>query len=121
MSKGYVADDLTTQGYVRQYRRFNNLYGVPWRLDFYIIHTDKFPDGMAIESKWQSSGGSADEKLFFAFRSLEALPIPGVLIIGGNGARKCAVDWCLREAENHTKVTVLTGMDDLIKWAQKSL
>ncbi len=119
--KGYIAGILDGMGYARQYRKFSNIYGVPWRLDFFVVHPGKWPDGLAIESKWQSSGGSADEKLFFAVRSLEALPCPGVLIIGSDGARDCAVNWCKSAALVNPQLTVLHGLDSVLKWAQGAL
>lgn len=119
--KGYRVGDLNGIGYARQYRKFTNIYGAPWRLDFFVIHSEKWPDGLAIESKWQSSGGSADEKLFFAVRSLEALPCPGVLIIGSDGARDCAVNWCKSAALANPRLTVLHGLDNVLKWAQWAL
>lgn len=105
----------------RQYRKFENLYGVPWRLDFFVVHPERYPDGLAIETKWQSVGGSADEKLHFAVRSLEALPIPGVLLIGGNGARACAIRWCKNQAVFNPRLTVLHGLDQALIWAQGAL
>lgn len=120
ISKGYQSS-ASDKSYRRQYRGFNNLYGVPWRLDFFVVHPSKWPDGLAIESKWQSSGGSADEKLFFAVRSLEALPCPGVLIIGSDGARACAVNWCKQAAAVNPRLTVLHGLDSVLKWAQGAL
>lgn len=119
--KGYRAGALDGMSYARQYRQFANIYGAPWRLDFFVVHPDKWPDGLAIESKWQSSGGSADEKLFFAVRSLEALPCPCVLIIGSDGARACAVNWCKQAAAVNPQLTVLHGLDNVLKWAQGAL
>lgn len=120
-SKGYQQGQLTGRGFIRQYRRFENLYGVPWKLDFFVKHPDRYPSGLAIETKWQSVGGSADEKLFFAVRSLEALPFSSVLIIGGEGARACAIRWCKNQAVFNPRLTVLHGLDNTLQWAQGAL
>ena len=120
-SKGYPCGVVEGRGFIRQYRRFENLYGVPWKLDFFVVHPDRYPKGLALETKWQSVGGSADEKLVFALRSLEALPCPGVLILGGKGARSSAIVWCQNQAAINPQLTVLHGLDNVLLWAQKSL
>jgi hypothetical protein len=103
-SKGYHQDQQH-KGYVRQYRRYENAYSVKWALDFFITPSERFHKGLAIETKWQSSVGSADEKLMFAVASLLALPCPGVLILGGDGARAGAIRWCLNQGVIHQNLT----------------
>jgi hypothetical protein len=84
--------------FVAQYKGpFKSLYGLPMAVDFYAWHLDKFPRGLIIECKYQETGGSADEKFPYTIYSLKNIGIPAILLVIGAGAKRRAVDWCLRQ------------------------
>ena len=109
---------LLDQGswFVEQIDCERNLYGSRWRLDFYLFHPDKFPNGLVIESKWQGSPGSVDEKYVFTVLSLKSLSTPSMLVLGGGGARRGAVDWIRKQIGKNFKTT-----DQFIDWGNKNL
>lgn len=78
-----------------------NIYGVPWRTDFFLPATDAFPRGFVLEKKFQRDAGSVDEKLPFVILSLSALDVDGGLAIDGGGARECAINWVRANTEPH--------------------
>lgn len=43
---------------------------------------------LAVEAKWQSTSGTADEKIPYALQDIEAMWIPGCLVYGGEGWSK---------------------------------
>ena len=50
--------------FAKQYPLCKNIYDAPQPLktDFILYHPEQYPNCLAIESKWQETGGSADEK-----------------------------------------------------------
>ena len=76
---------------------FQDMFGTPWVVDFYIWHPVKHPDGLVIESKSQEKKGSVDAKLVPAALSLLKLNIPSILLIAGDGFQKKYVNWCYEQ------------------------
>jgi hypothetical protein len=57
------------------------------RLDVLLVHeTDQ--KALALECKWQSGGGTTDEKIPYALQDIEAMWIPGCIAYGGSGWSK---------------------------------
>jgi hypothetical protein len=105
--------------YSKQVRLERNLYGAKYTMDFYVFDADLFPDGLQIETKWQSSSGSVDEKYCFTVLSLQKMSGTKILILDGGGARQGAIQWIKRQAEKKGfKYFTLTGF---ITWANKTL
>ena len=48
---------------------------------------------LAVEAKYQRVSGTADEKLPYAAKNLETLPLPGVIVYGGGGFSPGALHW----------------------------
>jgi len=48
---------------------------------------------LAVEAKFQRVAGTADEKLPYAAKNLETLPLPGVIVYGGGGFSPGALHW----------------------------
>ena len=51
--------------YTRQYPLCKSIYSTQIKCDFLLYHPEKYPECLVIESKWQQSGGSVDEKYPF--------------------------------------------------------
>lgn len=78
---------------------FVNLYGRPMKVDFYVWHPEKYPDGLIIESKSQEDSGSVDEKFPYLIWGLKATGIPSILLLLCPGAKPYAIAWCLQQQE----------------------
>lgn len=76
----------------------DSIYDTKVRCDFLVINKDKFPDGLAIECKWQQASGSVDVKYPYNVFNILKIGVPTIIIIDGNGARKKAVDWLKAQA-----------------------
>ena len=48
-----------------------NIYGKNRRVDFILYHPQRWRDCLVIQSKWQASSGSVEEKLAFEVLSIE--------------------------------------------------
>jgi len=93
--------------FVRQCRGLvTNIYGGPMRLDFYVYHPAKHPEGLIIETKYQERGGSIDEKLYFTVNSLLAAGVPALLLLIGNGYKSPSRAWCLTQDTARLRVVV---------------
>lgn len=111
--RGYVylpnkQRDIANPFFQEQVKRgLLSIYGKELKHDFYLYHPTKFPKGCVIESKYQSVGGSVDEKFPFTALTLKGLDIPTILIIDGGGATPASIDWC--EAQQTHDFTVFRG------------
>jgi PD-(D/E)XK nuclease superfamily protein len=91
-----------------------NVYEGSMRLDFYLCHPTKHPRGLIIELKYQERGGSLDEKLYFTVNSLLGTPIPSLLLLVGNGFKRPAVRWCVRQ-HHPGRLWVITDWAELLR------
>lgn len=83
--------------FTSQIRIDTNLYGAMYAVDFYLQNKQKWPNGLFIECKYQGAAGSVDEKYVFTVLSLKKLRSPAVLLMAGNGPRRCAIDWIRKQ------------------------
>ena len=70
-----------------------SLYNTAMKIDFVLYDNHKFPDGLIIEAKWQSSKGSVDEKYVFTALSLLQQKGRKILVIDGGGYKKGAIEY----------------------------
>lgn len=111
--------DFNDAIYVPQYRKFTSIYGKELRLDFFVVHPKRWPEGLAIECKWQSSTGTVDEKYPYVVASFLALPCPAAIFIAGGGYNDRARDWILGQESD--RLIVIEGMDRIMRWANAQL
>jgi peptidoglycan hydrolase-like protein with peptidoglycan-binding domain len=122
VSKGYAMLTKQPEGLaeynwaIKQYRKFSTLYGGQMRIDFFVCNRSKWPEGLAIECKWQSSPGTVDEKFPYVVENLKALPVPSIIMLAGGGYRPAALEWVKRQSSD--RLTVVESIDSAIKWAK---
>lgn len=105
--------------YARQFRLYPSLFGKPMIHDVYY-YGGKFPKGLVLEVKWQSSPGSVYEKLPFTLMSLASMPAAKVLIIEGPCHPAWAVTWCREFAKTHRGLSVM-NLSEFIVWTHDKL
>jgi hypothetical protein len=66
------------------------IYGKDREVDLLFRHGEL---RIAVEAKYQHGRGTADEKLPYAAKNLETLPLPGVIVYGGGGFSPGALHW----------------------------
>lgn len=105
---------------------FQSIYGHRGRTEF-RVHSDLLPAPVRLETKWQQSAGSADEKLPFTLLNAYAAPEQHViLLVDGGGAKAGAIEWLRREAELGTyakdgdRVSVM-NLAEWVAWANEHL
>ncbi|WP_238528438.1 PD-(D/E)XK nuclease superfamily protein [Rickettsia honei] len=59
--------------------------------DFILYHPERYPNCLVIESKWQQSGGSVDEKYTYLVLNIKKQGIYDTIIIDGDGYKKEAL------------------------------
>lgn len=95
--------------------------GNPLKTDIYIEQAPGYPDGLFIESKWQQSGGSVDEKFPYLVENIRLhYPAPTIIVYGGDGARPPALEWLKRQVDGSRLVAVFT-LGEFLKWANHTL
>src|SRR5262245_18837791 len=78
----------------RQHELCTGIFGTQIRTDIFIGGVPEFPAGLSIESKWQDSHGTADEKLAYLYLNIvNCFPCPCIIVADGGGARAGAIDW----------------------------
>ena len=70
-----------------------SIYESPRKCDFLVMNSDKFPEGLIIECKWQQSAGSVDEKYPFTLFNIIKIGVPTIILLDGNGYKKTAMKW----------------------------
>lgn len=104
--------------YAKQMYLCKGIYETRIYGDFVIFHPEKHPNCLIIESKWQQTGGTADEKLPYTIMNIkEKYPYPTILVIDGGGYRKGALDWVRKQIGG--KLNDVFNMSDFQKWANQ--
>lgn len=79
--------------YAKQVPCGESIYGTKRKCDFLVLNQEKFPEGLIIECKWQSSGGSVDEKYPFALFNIFKIGVPTIILLDGGGYKQAAMKW----------------------------
>lgn len=99
-AENVIASVLEQRGlaFERQVEIGPGIYNTPTRVDFFVHDLPGFQSGLIIESKWQDTNGTADEKLPFLVANIkERYPCPTIVVLHGGGFRPGAAEWLLRQ------------------------
>lgn len=114
---------LTQRGYQVDRQAFvgNSIKGGEIRADFLVHGVAQFPDGLIIESKWQETAGTADEKLFGLALDIDKnYPCPTIVIVAGGGAREPIVEWMRKQVNGGTLYAVF-DIEEFLTWMIRHL
>lgn len=104
--------------YTRQLYIGKSIYETNMYCDFILYHPQKHPECLIIESKWQESGGSVDEKYpYFILNIQQRYPNKAVVLLDGGGYKPQAEIWMRKQVGNNL-LKVFT-MAEFTKWANK--
>lgn len=101
-------------------RNILDVYGRRSRLDFALSATERWPQGLAIEVKWQVSEGCEDEEFPHTVMSAAESPVPVVVVADGGGASAEAMAWLKKQAGSHNIVAVCT-LGEFARFARDQL
>ena len=104
--------------YARQCEIGNDIYGKARRVDFIVYHPEKWPDCLVIECKWQSSGGTTDEKFPFLVLSIQINEFQTIVVLDGGGYRQSAENWIKGQAGKN-KLLHVYDMGDFARFASR--
>lgn len=105
--------------YTQQYIVGNSIYNRPLRCDFILYHPEKYPDRLIIESKWQQSRGTTDQKYpYMALNIKEMFPCPVVIVLDGSGYGSGAAEWLKGQVDDE-KLMHVFSMAEFQTWVNK--
>jgi hypothetical protein len=88
--------------------------------DFVISNLRAFPNGLAVESKWQASDGSIDEKFPYLVSNIKrGYRMPAIVVVHGGLCRLGAWTWIKAEVDGDRLVAVYR-LEEFLKWAMQS-
>lgn len=104
----------------KQHIAGKNIYGGRLQIDLFVQGLKNFPDGLAVESKWQDVRGTADEKIPYLVANVqECYPCPTVIVVHGGGIRSGAVKWA--KSQINDKLIAVHSLEEFISWAMREL
>jgi len=115
---GFIEMPENHAWFVRQIALERNLYGSMFTSDFYL-RSPLYPDGLHIESKFQGTPGSVDEKYVFTVLSMKNFKSPSILVLDGGGSRQGAVKW-MKSQQKTGKFNFMT-LGEFMLWARDHL
>ena len=102
--------------YTRRFHVGDSIYGTPQYCDFILYHPLKWPDNLIVESKWQQSGGSVDEKYPYLVLNIQMkYTCPTILVLDGGGYKKGAEAW-IRSQAGHSNLLQVFNMPQFSAW-----
>lgn len=101
--------------YSKQFMVGTSIYESDLFCDFILYHPDKHPLCLVIESKWQESKGSVDEKYPYLVLNIKTKsPYKTVLLLDGSGYRPQAEKWLRGQVDD--KLLHVFSMSEFQKW-----
>lgn len=120
MFRGLARPPRPARLFVAQFPIGPSIYGLPLLTDFWVRGTPGFPDGLAIEVKWQQSTGSVDEKFpYLVLNIQQCYRCPALVVADGGGQRPGALQW-LRGQVGGNLLGVFT-VSEFLAWANRNL
>ena len=127
IAENFLADVLRGVGleFKRQQRVGYSVYDSPahpWVLhaDFIVTNLSAFPSGLAIESKWQDSPGSVDEKFLYLTHNIKTrYTVPAIVVVFGGACRPGAFAWLKSQCDGDQLIAVFK-LEEFISWAMRS-
>jgi len=97
----FVSSILDIKIYTKQLYMCNGIYNSKIYCDFILFHPTKHPNCLVIESKWQQSSGSVDEKFPYLVLNIKELyPYKTIIVLDGGGYKKGAEIWLRQQVDN---------------------
>lgn len=104
--------------YTTHFHIGDGIYETPKSCDYILFHPEKWPDCLIIESLWQQSTGTTDEKFPYVVLNVQQrYPHRTVIVIDGGGYRQQALQW-LKSQEGNNIVKVFS-LGEFSKWVDK--
>ena len=107
----FPARSLEQPIYTRQFEVGKDIYGRKRRIDAIIYHPRLHPNCLVIQCKWQSSGGSVDEKYPFEVLSIAQNEFNTIIILDGGGYSDGAQQWLLNQSGKNRLLQVFDSGD----------
>lgn len=102
--------------YTQHFHVGASIYGTPQYCDFIAYHPERWPDNLIIESKWQQSGGSVDEKYPYLVLNIQMqYRCPTILVLDGGGYKAGAETW-IRSQAGHGNFRSVFNMPQFATW-----
>lgn len=105
--------------FTRHFHVGQSIYGTPQYCDFIVYHPERWPDNLIIESKWQQTGGSVDEKYPYLILNINMqYKCPTILLLDGGGYKPGAERWIRSQMGNGNLLHVF-NMREFAAWVNK--
>lgn len=105
--------------YTRWFHVGQSIYKTPQYCDCILYHPVKWPNRLIIESKWQQSGGSVDEKYPYLVLNIQTeYTSPTILLFDGGGYKNGAETW-IRNQSGHGNLIHVFNMPQYAAWVNK--
>jgi len=123
---GSSAENLTRcilieKGYLvkRNFPKYINIYGEDSKPDLFVQGIPGYEQGLIIEVKYQSVGGSVDEKYPSLIENIKTkYPYPTVIVIDGNGYRAGALSWLKMHIDGKKLINIF-DINEFLSWTNK--
>ncbi|MEE9302565.1 MAG: DpnII family type II restriction endonuclease [Thiotrichaceae bacterium] len=107
----FALRELEQPIFARECRIGKDLYGKQRRVDFILYHSQKWPDSLVIQCKWQASSGSVEEKYPFEVLSIELSEFKAIIILDGDGYSTGSKKWLQDQAGKKKLLHVMSLAD----------
>ena len=108
---------FSAPSYAKQVHIGDTVYGTDLISDFLLYHPRKWPEGLVIESKWQQSSGTVDEKYPYFVMNIWASEYQTVFVLDGGGYRPGAEKW-VRSMQRRNLIHVF-NMQEFQVWVNQ--
>ena len=104
--------------YARECNTGKTLYGGNRRVDFILYHPVKWSECLVIECKWQSGGGSVDQKYPYFVSSANINPQPAIFVVDGDGYSPLSGQW-LKDQAGTGKILHVMNQGEFARFASQ--
>lgn len=104
--------------YTNHFHIGDSIYETPKYCDYILYHPEKWPSCLIIESIWQQTTGTTDEKFPYQVLNVQQrYPHKTIIVLDGGGYRLQAQQW-LKSQEGNNILKVFS-LGEFSNWANK--
>lgn len=114
----FAMREMSQPVYAQQVEVGRDIYGKVRRVDVLLFHPHKHPNGLIVQCKWQSSGGSVDEKYPFEVLSIQRGEYDALIVLDGGGYSAGAEQW-LRSQAGNNRLKHVFNLGEFLRYASR--
>ena len=104
---------LSKPVFSRQVKAGSTVFKRQWRIDFLLYHPKRWPKCLGIESKYQGTTGTAEDKIVKTCKDIESNSYQTLLVLGGSGFSHGVFTYLDEEIQRNSNLIGIAAVENI--------